>query len=382
MEIEQRCWAEVDLGHLAENFQFIREHAGDTELFAVVKANAYGHGAAQVARELVALGAKRFAVACLAEAVELRQAGISQPVLILGYTRPENAAVLAVNGFTAAIAGAEEARALAAKAVEDGVQVEAHLKIDTGMGRIGFCPAHDFEGAIAEMEQAACLPGLSVSGAFTHFSAADSAQEEDIAYTQAQFQLMRRCVERLRGDGIPLACAHCSNSAALVSLPQMRMDAVRPGIILYGCDPSADLPCPGLHPLMELKATVARVKELAEGDCVSYGRTFRAPGPMRVATLTVGYADGYPRALSSKGVCAVNGIPAPVVGRVCMDQMMVDVTHCGPVKSGDIATVFGGPGADTVQQAADKAGTIPHELTCGIGPRVPRIYRGGLSVGI
>ena len=379
MEIEQRCWAEVNLGHLGENFQLIRQYAEKAEIIAVVKANAYGHGAVPIARELVSLGAKRFAVACLAEAVELRQAGISQPVLILGYTRPENAAVLAVNGFTAALAGPEEARALAAKAVEDGVRVEAHLKIDTGMGRIGFCPAHDFETAISQMEEAARLPGLSVTGAFTHFSVADSADDDDAAYTAGQFELMRRCVDRLRRDGIPLACAHCCNSAALISLPQMQMDAVRPGIILYGCAPSADLPCPGLHLLMELKATVARVKELAPGDCVSYGRTFRAPRPMRVATLTVGYADGYPRALSSRGVCAINGLPAPVIGRVCMDQMMVDVTGCGPVKSGDIATVFGGPGADSVQQAADKAGTIPHELTCGIGARVPRVYHGGFS---
>lgn len=376
MEIEQRCWAEVDLGNLANNYRLIEKYAQEAAIFAVVKADAYGHGAVPIAKELDMLGARRFAVASFAEGIELRQAGLSQPILILGYTRPENAAALSVNGLTAALPGLCEAQALSAQAEKAGVTVKAHLKIDTGMSRIGFCPAHDFEGAIAQMEEAAALPGLQVTGAFTHFAVSDSAAEEDRAFTQGQFQLFTRCIQQLRQNGVSLECVHCCNSAALIDRPEMHLSAVRPGIVLYGCPPSADLPCEGLKPLMALKATVARVKEILPGDTVSYGRTFTALRPTRIATITAGYADGYPRALSGKGVCSVNGLPAPVVGRVCMDQMMIDVSACGEVHSGDTVTVFGGPGADSVEVAAEKAGTIPHELTCGIGKRVPRVYLG------
>ncbi len=371
---ERRCWAEVDLGALRDNFRLVREKADGAAVIAVVKADAYGHGDAVVAPLFEREGADAFATACLSEALRLRAVGVTKDILILGYTDPACAAALAGADLTQTLLCEEYARALSAAAVRAGVTVRAHLKADTGMGRIGFGASDDMSRAVEEMARAAALPGLHVEGCFTHFAAADSALDEDIAYTRRQYAVFREAVDALRARGVGLRVCHCCNSAGTFARPEFHMDAVRPGIILYGEQPSEEATLPGLRPAMRLCARVSQVKTLAAGDAVGYGRTFRAPRAMRAATLTAGYADGYPRALSGKGTVSIQGRPARVLGRVCMDQTVVDVTEIPETAIGDTAILFGGGAADSTTRAARLAGTISYELLCGVSRRVPRVY--------
>ncbi|MGN0651638.1 MAG: alanine racemase [Gemmiger sp.] len=377
---EKHCWAEIDLNAVRDNFALIQKTVGGP-VAAVVKADAYGHGAAVVAPVLEDAGAAAFAVSCLAEAKHLRRHGIRKPILILGYCDPAHAADLAIGCITQAVYSEEYAKALSAAAVEAGVTVHCHFKVDTGMGRIGFCVRTDFEDAVCAMERCAALPGLQFTGIFQHFAVADSVKEENIAYTQEQHDLFMRTVERLKADGLPLTTVHCANSAAQMRHPEWRCDLTRAGIILYGMDPSSEVHIEGLRPPMTLKSVVSYVKELKPGQSVSYGRTFTADTPRTVATVCVGYADGYPRMLSSTqggGVMAIHGRPAPVLGRVCMDQTLVDVTDIPGVQMGDEVTVFGPDnapiGADTADSIAEKTDTINYEIVCGITRRVPRVY--------
>ena len=349
----------------------------------VVKADAYGHGDAAVASLLEREGAAAFAVSGFEEAVRLRRTGLAAPILILGYTGVRNAAALAINGVTQTVFSAEYARSLAAEAQRTGVTVRAHLKVDTGMGRIGFSAVDDLDAAVDEMDEVCRLPGLSVKGIFTHFAAADSNEEADRAYTRRQYELLCEAIRRLRARGHKLEVCHCWNSAGTVALPEYHMDMVRPGIILYGENPSADVALPGLVPAMRLKAVVSMVKWVRPGDKISYGCTFTAERPMRLATLTIGYADGYPRALSGKGRVSLHGKPAAVVGRVCMDQMMVDVTDIPEAAAGDVAVVFGDGTAHSVCEIAAAEGTINYEVLCDIGRRVQRVYvDGGAEVDV
>lgn len=377
MEFEKHCWAEVDLDALLHNFRLVQNQVGGP-VGAVVKADAYGHGDIAVAQTLEQAGAAAFAVSCLAEAHHLRRHGIAAPVLILGYTAPAFAARLARSDITQAVFSPEYARALSQAATDAGVEVQCHLKVDTGMGRIGFsvCGGEDsFETAVAGLEACYALPGLRITGIFQHFAVADSANPDDVAYTETQHGLFARTVERLQADGYATGTVHCANSAAQILRPAWRCDLTRAGIILYGLDPSDEVHLEGLHPVMTLKSVVTQVKPLAPGQSVSYGRTFCAESPMQVATVSVGYADGYPRLLSSgQGMMMVHGQPAPVLGRVCMDQTLIDVTHIPDVKMGDEVTVFGPGAADTAESIARKTGTIPYEITCGIARRVPRVY--------
>ena len=279
MEFERRCWAEVDLGALRHNFKLVRERAGDAAVMAVVKADAYGHGDAVVAPLLEQEGADQFAVSGFGEAVCLRRAGVTKPILILGYTGVQNAAALAVGGISQTVFSLEYARALSEAALRAGVAVRVHLKVDTGMGRIGFTADDDMERAVAEMAEACALPGLVPVGVFTHFAAADSTAPEDIAYTRRQYDILCAAVEEMAARGCTFAVKHCCNSAGTFAWPEFHLDMVRPGIILYGEQPSADTVLPGLVPALRLRAAVSMVKELAAGDAVSYGCTFRAPKP-------------------------------------------------------------------------------------------------------
>ena len=381
MLLEKHCWAEVSLDALRENFRLVQAAAGGTPVMAVVKANAYGHGDTAVAQLLEAEGAAAFAVADFAEALRLRRAQISRPILILGWTDPACSAALAVNTITQAAVSLEHAKALSYAALHAGVTLNVHLKVDTGMGRVGFAARDDMERAVAEMEQACHLPNLVPAGIFTHFAVADSAEEDDAAYTAAQHECFSQAVQRLAALGCRFSCVHCCNSAGTFLHREYHHDMVRAGIILYGQQPSAQTQLPGLCGAMKLKARVALVKELLPGDAVSYGRTFRAGRPMRAATLTAGYADGYPRLLSNKGVVSIHGRPAPVLGRVCMDQMVVDVTDISEVRMGDEAVLLGGEGSDSFFDAAQKTGTISYELVCSVARRVPRVYmQGGEAV--
>lgn len=374
---DAHCWAEIDLDALVHNFRLIQEKAAPAAVCAVVKADAYGHGDGMIARTLAEAGAAWFAVSSLAEARRLRRGGIEQPILILGMTRPECAGALAAEGVTQAVYSLEYARALSRAAEAAGVTVEGHLKIDTGMGRIGFGACRDFEGAVSGLLECRGMKGLSVTGAFQHFSVADSLTEDDRRYTEGQYALFRRVVERLEAAG-PLKTVHCSNSAGLTAHPEWSCDLVRAGVILYGQDPSAEVAFPGLRPVMALKTVVSQVKDLAPGDCVGYGRTYTADRALRAASVCCGYADGYPRCLSNLGVASIHGKPASVIGRVSMDQIVLDVSAVPGVSAGDEATLLGAAPADGFAQAAEKAGTISYELLCAVSRRVPRIYlRGG-----
>ena len=376
MRFEKHCWAEIDLDALLNNYQFIHRTVGGN-ICAVLKADAYGHGSLAVADALHQAGVSAFAVSCLAEARELRRHGLTEPLLILGYTDPAFADELAALHITQALFSTEYARALSEAAAQAGCTVCCHLKADTGMGRIGFSLRSDFDDAVQEMEACYALPGIRITGVFQHFAVADSLEADDIAYTATQHELFARLLARLQADGFDTGVTHCANSAAQLLHPVWRCDLVRAGIILYGLAPSGQVGSPELHPVMKLKAVVTHLKWLQPGQSVSYGRTFTADHPMQVATISVGYADGYPRKLSGLGAMTIRGKAAPVLGRVCMDQTIVDVTGIPDVQPGDEVLVFGpeaAPGADTADTVAEKTGTINYEIICGISRRVPRVY--------
>lgn len=385
MNFEKHCWAEVDLDALAHNFRLLQQHAGSAAVCAVVKAGAYGHGDGIVCRTLADAGAKWFAVSCLAEALHLRSGGVTGEILILGHTDPACAATLACHRLTQAVFSPEYARALSDAALEANCRVRCHLKIDTGMGRLGFIARceDDIPACLEQLEACFALDGLEITGMFQHFAVADSHAVEDVEYTGRQHDLFVQVKTEVEARGHQLRTVHCCNSAALVEHPEWSMDMVRPGIVLYGCDPSDEVHLDGLRPVLTLKTVVSQVKELLPGQALSYGLQFTADSPRKVATLCVGYADGYPRLLSGKGVCSIGGHSAPVLGRVCMDQMMVDVTGLDDVKEGDEAVVFGGPGADSLNDVANKVGSIPYEIMCGLALRVPRVYlREGRCVAV
>lgn len=385
MNFEKHCWAEVDLDALAHNFRLLQQHAGSAAVCAVVKAGAYGHGDGIVCRTLADAGAKWFAVSCLAEALHLRSGGVTGEILILGHTDPACAATLACHRLTQAVFSPEYARALSDAALEANCRVRCHLKIDTGMGRLGFIARceDDIPACLEQLEACFTLDGLEITGMFQHFAVADSHAVEDVEYTGRQHDLFVQVKNEVEARGHQLRTVHCCNSAALVEHPEWGMDMVRPGIVLYGCDPSDEVHLDGLRPVLTLKTVVSQVKELLPGQALSYGLQFTANSPRKVATLCVGYADGYPRLLSGKGVCSIGGHSAPVLGRVCMDQMMVDVTGLDDVKEGDEAVVFGGPGADSLNDVANKVGSIPYEIMCGLALRVPRVYlREGRCVAV
>ena len=378
---EKHVWAEIDLDALRANFRAVQKRAGDLPLCAVVKADSYGHGAVQCARVFAEEGAAWLAVSCLAEALQLRQAGQKLPILILGHVQPEFAAALIKHHITAACYSLPQAKALSAAAVQAGGTVDIHLKADTGMGRIGFPLRTDFAQSIAEMLEVCALPGLHMTGLFQHFAVADDDSTENIAYTEEQYQLFLRTYRALKAAGHEPPLVHCDNSAGVMLHPDWPNGEItapcmaRPGIILYGFDPSDEVRFDTFKPVMKLKTVVSMVKELQPGQSTSYGRRFTAETPTKVATLCTGYADGYPRLLScGKGIVEVHGTPCPVLGRVCMDQLMVDVTAVPDVQEGDEAILWGGRVSDSAEDIARKTDTISYEVLCGVSRRVPRVY--------
>ncbi len=378
---ERHVWAEVDLDALRANFTAVRAAAPGLPLCAVVKADAYGHGAVRCAAALADAGADWLAVSCLAEAVQLRRAGLALPILILGHTEPQYAGALIEHNITQCCFSLPYARALSAAAVAAGGRVDVHLKADTGMGRLGFALRTDFDAAIAEMCEVCSLPGLCVTGLFQHFAVADETGAESLAYTQEQHALFLRAFAALRAAGHEPALVHCDNSAGVMLHPdwpaglERSRCMARPGIVLYGFDPSDETRFERFLPVMRLKTVVSMVKELQPGQSVSYGRHFRAEQPTRAATLCAGYADGYPRLLSDGvGVVELHGMPCRVLGRVCMDQIIVDVSALPDVQPGDEAILWGGKVSDSAESIARKTGTISYEVLCGVARRVPRVY--------
>lgn len=372
-------WVEIDLDAIADNVRAFRRHVGESvEVFAVVKANAYGHGAAPVARAALEAGATRLAVHRLSEGIELRQAGIEVPILIMGYT-PAAAAESAVRWrLTPSLITPEFAVALADRARAAGVIVPVHLKIDSGMGRYGLLPAE--APAFAAWLQG--LDGICLEGVFTHFATADSA---DQAHLRRQLAVFIDVVAALGSAGIkPLA--HAANSAATMVLPEAHLQAVRIGIAMYGLDPSSEWPPPfAIRPALTLKSRVSRVRELPPGSGISYGRTYVTTAPTTVALVPVGYGDGWHRVLSNQGAVLIRGRRAPIRGRVCMDQFVADVTHIPGVQQDDEVVLVGRQGAGEIRadEVAQLAGTINYEVTTSLLPRVARAYvRGGQIVSI
>lgn len=369
-------WIEVSRSALTHNLHLLRSQlTPGAQLMAVVKANAYGHGAAETARTLQQAGADRFAVATLTEAVELRQAGIVRPILVLGYTPPWHAASALAHAITLTVFELETATAFHAAAQAAGQRLTVHVKVNTGMNRLGVRP----EAAPALLTALTALDGLAVEGIFTHFATSD---ETDKTHAEAQFTRFQALLDALRRAGLRPPLAHAANSAALLTMPHTHLDMARSGIALYGLDPDmtqCTLPA-GFRPALAWKARVTQVSDLAPGEAVSYGREFIASRPMRTATLPIGYADGFPRRPQTWGSVLIHGQHAPILGRVCMDQTVVDVTAIeaatGPVRQGDEVVIIGRQGEANLSAeiASARVGTNNYDIVSRILARVPRIY--------
>ena len=370
-----RTWAEVDLDALAHNYRLLRGLAPGAKFLGLVKADAYGHGAAPIAKKLQALGADMLAAACLDEAIALRESGIALPILCLGQTPPELAGELLAYDITQTVGDLETGKALSEAAVKAGKTLKIHVKVDTGMGRLGFVYYQDgdeaaLERAGREIEALRALPGLEAEGIFTHFADADGSE----AYTSNLYDRIQDVIGELWDRGLhPFQIYHCAASAAVLNYPwtQNHMNMIRPGIALYGCMPGPGMENPGLEPVMTLKSRVAVVRDLPAGAKISYGRAATLERDSKIAVLPLGYGDGLPRALSNQLEVLIGDRLCPVLGRICMDMCMVDVTDAPGVKAGDVAAVYG-PGL--TEKAAWLAGTIPYELLCQLTPRIPRLY--------
>ncbi len=370
MQIERGTWAEINLDAIAHNVRLAKKNlAPTTKLCAVVKADAYGHGAVRVAREAELAGADFFAVALLQEGIELREAGIEKPILVLGSmsTQPGVADFVVRYDISHAVFDEERLMLLNEAALKQGKKAKIHIAIDTGMHRIG---VHTKNAAIFA-ERAAALPGIEIEGAFSHFATADADDKE---YAAQQFRRFREALEAIEARGIHIPIRHIANSAAITELQQYQLDMVRQGITLYGLHPAHMIDCySDFRPVMTVKAQVGFVKTLPLGCSIGYGRTFTTARPSSIATVPIGYADGVSRSLSNKGYMIVKGKAAPIVGRVCMDQVMLDVTDIPDVKVGDEVIVFGGRELP-FEKVAEWAHTICYEIICAVSPRVPRVY--------
>lgn len=369
----RRTWAEIDEDALIHNFKIIKE-AAKTKVCAVVKANAYGHGVDIVAPLLQKAGADFFAVSNIEEAIELRDIGITKPILILGYTPCEYANELAINDISQCIYSLDYAKELSQTVTKNNLKIKIHLKLDTGMSRIGFDCRNDDLSGINDAISSARLDGFKLEGVFTHFAVSDRNESQEDGFTDCQYNRFCKAVDILKSDGLNPEICHCSNSAALCQDQNKHLDMCRAGIVLYGLTPSADLKLPhNFKPVMSFKSVVSQVKPINAGDTVSYGRTFKANKKMTVATVSAGYADGYSRLLSNKGYVLINGCRANIIGRVCMDQFCVDVTNISDVKRGDEVLLFGND--LPVEELANMIGTINYELVCAVSSRVKRIKK-------
>lgn len=367
-------YIEVDLDAIAHNVRALKAFIGPAvELFAVVKANAYGHGLVPVAQTVLRHGVSRLAIGRLSEGLQLRQAGIAAPVLALCYLMPDELRIAVERDLVPTVGEMESALVVSALGVARQKPVPVHVKIDTGMGRYGVMP----DQAVSFFNQIATLPGLAVEGVFTHFATAD---ERDKTFAREQFQIFQDVLAELSAAGHSIPLLHAANSAAALDLPETHLGAVRSGLALYGLYPSEGvshaLP---LRPALTLKSHVASVRQLPAGASISYGRSYITPRPMTVALVPIGYGDGYHRLLSNRGAVLVNGQRAPIVGRVCMDQVVVDVSGCGPVALNDEVVLIGqqGDARITVEEIAGWAETISYEITSALLARLPRFFRGG-----
>ena len=379
---QKRTWAEIDLDAVKHNYKTIRSQlSNNTKLCCVVKANGYGHGAVQISRLYEKLGADYLAVSNIEEAIQLRKESISLPILILGYTDPQCASDLAKYHISQCVFSFEYGEVLAQNALEQGVEVTIHIKLDTGMGRIGFqCVDEELDKA----SEVCNMTGLKAEGIFTHFASADEG-DGGREYTLGQFNKFITAINYLEAKGIKFTLRHCANSAAIFDYPEMHLDMVRAGIVLYGLQPSGALHNPGdLQPVLTLKTIIDHIKMVSPGNCISYGREFKADHEIRVATIPMGYADGLWRSnFRNHMVVEVAGKQAPIIGRVCMDQCMIDISEIPDAQINSVVTVYGITGENSVDNIADANQTINYEIVCAIGERVPRVYKkGGITVNV
>ncbi len=380
--MDKRTWAEVDLDAIAHNIKEIRRITNpNSQIMAVVKADAYGHGFLEVTRTLLENGADRLAVAVLQEGKQLRSRGVSVPILILGASGEETVEDLINFDITPSVFTYDFAKALSYEAERREKVTKIHIKIDTGMSRIGFLAGENNEEIAGEILKISRLPYIEIEGIFSHFATSDEA---DKAYTLLQYNRFMDVCGKLEEKGLHIPIKHICNSAGIMMYPEMHLDMVRPGIILYGMYPSEEVDKKRLDliPAMTLKSTVTHVKEVEAGRGVSYGREYITGRKMKIATVPIGYADGYLRKLAREGKMLVNGKKVPILGRICMDQCMIDVTNVHNIDKGDEVIIFGREGV-TADDLAGWLETINYEVSCVIGKRIPRIYtKNGKAVKI
>jgi len=366
------AWAEINLDNLAHNIREVRRLTRkDAMVTAVIKANGYGHGAPEIAKTFLENGADRLAVAVLSEAIELRKSGITAPILILGYTPPTLFDKVVEYDIIQTIYNYNDAKALSEVAGKLNKKATIHIKIDSGMGRIGFLPNDD---SVEEIIKISKLPNIYVEGMFTHFAKADY---KDKSYTKTQFERFSWVAKKLEERGLNIPIKHVSNSAAIIDMPELNLDMVRAGIIIYGLKPSDEVQLDkiDLKPAMALKARISHVKTVPKGTGISYGQIFVTERESKIATIPIGYADGFCRLLTGKAEVSVKGKRAKIVGKICMDQCMIDVTDIEDVKVGDEVVIFGyEEGHPHVDELAEKLGTINYEVVCMVSRRVPRVY--------
>ena len=376
-----RTWAEIDLDALKFNIEEIRKITNKNAMvMAVVKADGYGHGAIECSKLLLSNGADRLAVSCFDEAIQLRRAGIDAPILILGASFDEEADQIVENDITACVFSCEFAKVLSQSAQKHSKTAKIHIKIDTGMSRLGYVADDDDEKVVNEIIKISELSGIEIEGLFSHLSTAD---ELDRSYTKLQFERFITLCRLVEERGLNIPVKHIANSAAIMMYPEMHLDMVRAGNIIYGLYPSDEVDKKRLElkKVMTLKSRITMVKELKKDRGVSYGKMYITEKETKIATVPVGYADGYTRMLNGKAKMLANGTPVDVIGKICMDQCMIDVTNVHNIKAGDEVVIFG---ADTVtaDTLANDIGTINYEIVCMISKRIPRIYiKDGRTVG-
>jgi len=362
-------WAEINLDNLKKNYEKVREIIGNRKLIAVVKSNAYGHGSVEIAKELENLGADYLAVRNLEEGIELRSEGVEKPILIMGYVFPKQVNYIVEFSLTPTILSLEFAEELQRFLETYGERIKVHVKIDTGMGRLGV----PYKDSIEFIKKLTEFKNIEIEGIYSHFSTAD---EEDKSFTEEQFKRFMYVVDELEREGIKIPLKHIGNSATVIDLPKFSLDGVRIGIMLYGLKPSIFVREINLHPVMSIRAKIIFLKRVDKGTPISYGRKFYTERESIIATIPMGYSDGYPRALTNIGEVIVKGRRVRVVGRVCMGKFMIDVTDIPDLKVGDEVTIIGRDGEEeiTATEIAEKLDTINYEIVSRISRSVPRVY--------
>lgn len=366
-------WAEINLDHLAYNVRNIKELVGDSRLIAIVKADAYGHGAVEVADTMLENGAEAFGVAIAGEALELRKSGIKEDIVVMSYTSPAYYEEAVKEDLTLHMVSYEDALLLHEVALKHGKRAKVMISLDTGIGRLGFRPS---EEGIQEIVKISALEGIFMDSIYTHFASSDEA---DKSLTYRQFEMYQKAMRNLKENGVHFKHEHVANSAAIVDLKETYLESVRPGIILYGYHPSAEVKKENLSlkPVMSIRGTIAQLKTVPKGTGISYGHRYITDREeTRIATIPIGYADGYFRNLSGKAKVIVHGVLCPQIGSVCMDHIMVDVTEVPEVKRLDTVTLLGEEGTSVfnADNMAEILGTINYEITCAVSKRVPRVY--------